>query len=858
MTLGVALIIVAALPAISHAAAPAGTVQAAPASSCAMNLDWSLAPLETGTRGSTSLYYKVSRSVVGSTAPASTFTVPAGASGRTGVVQNKTYTDTGLAPSTAYSYSVTGMSTGRVPGPVVVTSTPEIVTTNAFSYLVPQVANIVAAESGGNMVLTIGGGATLTPYGGYTLTRAIGSGAAQILYDAVASPISGSLLYSDFSFSKTAPNTYTVALFESDYGCAASRRATSSLATVVVPSTPTGLMATVSSSTPSVALAWTAGAAQTYAEVWRMVGLSTWTLLTPVSANTYVDTNVSPQATYLYKVRACANTAGNIGCSAFSTVASAAIPASAGTPPPAPPGGLQPPASPPVSGSLTTDARVVYTGASTTDVYISWNNANPAFSYDIEQQSTSTPTEFARVATAAASLDATKMSTTITVPTGSLYSFRVKAPGASAVSNVATVSAHYGARMRGTLWSQGTGWINISCETPRTDCAVRQYNVVVGADNELRGAGWSSANGEHGYGWFSFNKSDLVGCPDAATDSSKCVARLDASVTPMRIVGWARFLGAAGSGAGDGWVSLSGTVASRPLAMDESLWGRIRGAITGKADAQADNTYGLTYDPVTGNVRGKVWGGPVVGWIQSWDVTSDVSPDYDPHRGGDFGTPIVSNVRIEEGAMLNPARTGGTWCDDDPYYAIKWNFVSPGGAQQKQVKVTIYNASSGVPYVATTSTVYPRFNLFDSVNIIGKKKSFIVGVSAFDGVTWSAETMSSPTSTPAHYSPLVDFSWSPTPARTAWPMTMTGANTLDRSNGVDPRQSWKWSWTIPHATSTDPKKEIVTAKFDAATASSTDIVMLEVTDDTRVCGLGQQVIGNAGAQPRRIRDIRER
>lgn len=841
--LGVALAIGLAMPTTSHAQAQctvAAKFDVAPSSACAVTLSgWTREVKSCVIRAS--LNNRTVTRTPSSGSP-STFTVS-----RT----LASYDDTGLTPGETYSYTAKGLTVNSLTS---VKSTPVSVVTPALPSA-PSVSTIGANESGGNMKVSFDGSKALSAYGGYTLTRVAGyTGAAQTLYSGVATPLFGStFVYSDNSYNPLTVNTYEAKFFETDSGCNANTKNVSTSATVTVPGIVTNLVATAA--TTSVSLSWTNGMGQTYADIYKKTGTGAWGLLTTVTTNTYKDTSVAPGASYTYKVMAVAKISGNTGYAGFSADALAAVPA---TPIPVP--------------TLNFAARVVYIGTSTADINFTWNNIHPGFAYKVELATSSAPSGY-RTMVNAGGLAATTTpmnATAYGVPVGGLNQFRVLTEGVKDVSPLVTVDLSYKALVKGTAWSSTTGWVSLSCETQGTDCTSNRYSVAIGTDNELRGVAWSQ-----GSGWLSFNKADLAGCPDGAANPNNCVAKLDKSANPAHVVGWARFLNQS-NGAWDGWMSLNSVPASSvalaaPAPASTRIWnaftsaGSFRSASglydkvaatfqmavnTLQAYAQTPPAaYGLTYTDGTGKVGGQAWGGNVVGWVDFSGVS---------------GAPVVSNVTFKEGAMINPARTGGTWCDDDPYYAINWIYANSGGTTQKQVKVTVYNASSGAPYVMTTGTSYSRYNLFDPISVVGPKKSFYVGVSAYDGNTWSAESLSAPTTTPARYYPLTYFSWSPTPAKTAWPISFTGTSTLDRSGGVAPLSTWSWLWNFPHATSTDSTRPIDTTKptatviFDPATASSTDVVTLTVTDAGHACSLSQQVLGGTAAQPKKIRDIKER
>lgn len=821
------------------------TFSASSNSSCAANLRWTLQTGFTPTAN-----FTVERALN------SSFSSPTFSSASIGTLST---VDQALTPGTTYYYGIKGissLSSYTLP-------TPASITTPALS-AAPSPSNTKANISAGNAVIQFDASALPSVYGGFTLTRRIGSGTPQTLFDGAAVPISGTTFgYSDSSYSASNVNTYSVTFFESAFGCAASSRSVSPAMAVVVPGMPSGVGAVSATNPTMVTLSWAAGAGQTYAEVMRQTGGGGWTLLATTPSNSLSDSAVTLGNTYSYKVRACSNVGGNIGCSDFSapitkTISSGSV----------------------VIESMNLKARAIYSGASSGDVYLEWDNAHPNTSYSVDRTMLGI---LSSIPVSAAS--SPRLSVTMKNLSTSTQLFQVNIPSALIVSEQKQVNLAAKIRFTGHAWantgSSGIGWIDMSCDPAESgSCSSgNRYNVFADSANVLHGVAWASTRSAHGFAWLSFNQDDLVGCPDGASNPNNCIAKLDTSVTPARLVGWAKFLGAAGTGTwGDGWISLSSLPASsiglshaapafasgwNPFS-PKQIWNAFvtRGSFTSlhgiaekiastvsetgrivRAYAQSGVNYGVTYDTVTQTLGGQAWGGQVSGWIS-----------FNPSVGG---APVVSNVVLSEGSLVNPNRTGSIWCDEDPYYAVKWTYA--GGAAQQQAKVTFYNGKSGTPYVATTSTAYGQYNLFKPLDILAPNTSFTVGVQAFDGTAWSPEVKSAPMTTPSYYAPLVYFNWNPTPAKTAWPINFSGTSTIDRSGGVSPMSSWRWLWTFVNTTSsTNPTKSTATAIFDPNTATANDVVKLTVTDSKNTCGLSQQVLGGTAVQPKKIQGIQER
>ena len=107
--------------------------------------------------------------------------------------------------------------------------------------------------------------------------------------------------------------------------------------------------------------------------------------------------------------------------------------------------------------------------------------------------------------------------------------------------------------------------------------AAAKYSVQIDNEGLLSGAAWAGKN----YGWFSFNKSDLTGCP-----SLPCEAKFNSAAGFLS--GWGRFLIPKffpDQSSFDGWVKLKG-----------------------------DN-YGVEFTSSTRQFSGLGWGDNVAGWV---------------------------------------------------------------------------------------------------------------------------------------------------------------------------------------------------------------------------------------------------
>ncbi|MDP2703746.1 MAG: fibronectin type III domain-containing protein, partial [bacterium] len=154
------------------------------------------------------------------------------------------------------------------------------------------------------------------------------------------------------------------------------------------------------------------------------------------------------------------------------------------------------------------------------------------------------------------------------VPLGKEYFYKVwatKGGARSDFSEIGSVDLNV-SPLRGWAWANagvsqgnrlGVGWVSLSSENPGAGGEVPYGVFVNNKTKELSGWAWSgiqctdaTRDKPCGYGWLSFNKDELSGCPDG-----NCVAFLD--ITTNGLDGWAKFLAAdPTNGAWTGWVSL--------------------------------------------------------------------------------------------------------------------------------------------------------------------------------------------------------------------------------------------------------------------------------------------------------------
>ncbi len=159
--------------------------------------------------------------------------------------------------------------------------------------------------------------------------------------------------------------------------------------------------------------------------------------------------------------------------------------------------------------------------------------------------------------------------------------------------------------------TKGIGWLRLSNDSEKSvwgDATladdIQSYGVAMDKDTGLlSGYAWSG----FGYGWLSFNPSELADCPSG----SGCEAR--ANLATGEVTGWAKFTAADSTkGTWDGWVSL------RDTGNNPSRWGLCYG------NATDSDGYGATCQgngSATNNIlSGWAWGNDVTGWVNFGSV----------------------------------------------------------------------------------------------------------------------------------------------------------------------------------------------------------------------------------------------
>src|SRR5881409_3910733 len=278
-------------------------------SSSQINLSWT-APADNG--GSAITGYKIERSTDGGSSW-STLVANTGISGTT-------YSDTGLAHTTTYTYRVSAINS--------VGTSPPSNTTSATTSVVSSPPSGLAAAAVSSSQINLSwtapadnGGSAIT---GYKIERSMDGGSSWSTL--VANTGSTATTYSDTGLAHTTTYTYRVSAINS-VGTSPPSNGASATALAIAPSPPSALGATAVSSS-QINLSWASptdngGSAITGYMIERSAnGGSTWTTMVSNSgstATTYSDTGLAAGTTYTYRVSAI----NSIGTSPPSNTASA-------------------------------------------------------------------------------------------------------------------------------------------------------------------------------------------------------------------------------------------------------------------------------------------------------------------------------------------------------------------------------------------------------------------------------------------------------------------------------------------------------------------------------------------------------
>lgn len=571
---------------------------------------------------------------------------------------------------------------------------------------------------------------------------------------------------------------------------------------------PTDLAASWNVDTEAVDLNWidnsSAPANETFFELQKATNSSFTQNVSviQVGADTesFTDSNVQTEFTYWYRIRGC--TAPDV-CSAYSN----SVEITTGV----------------TSPELDIGIYYASSTSETAEVHAAWK-AVLGIEYKLQRSSDS---EFSNPASIQ-EIDPVGASTAYdSVATGKTYYYRVKATrsGQNSFSAVREINLDLNYILKGVGWSAapgpvGVGWIKFRNDTGN------KYSVQIDRDGLMSGAAWAGSS----FGWLSFNKADLEGCP-----SGVCEARVDLSTGALS--GWARFLAPAvrpNLGRWDGWVKLRGT-------------------------AQNGDSYGVQMSLNPGEFSGAAWGGPDIGWIAFGPPECDecnVSGDLQNRA------PTVNNVRIEIPADVEAA---GRWCAEVPAYRVVWEFSDPDGNSQSSAELEFYKTADPTDVSHANLVGVDQLYRFDNPlgwfeggsynqsGYLATNTEYRARVRVSDGIDWSdwVNSVNSIT-TPNYYWPLIRIGQDPDPTSVGV-ITHFSDNTVDRSAGAATFAGRQWTFENAHINqSADPNPSVIFNRFPANVTLKVDDSRGASCEATRPVSSG----GSRGEIKRRI--FRER
>ncbi len=219
------------------------------------------------------------------------------------------YSDTGLSPSTSYTYRVYAIT-------ILVTSPPSntATATTLTPVTVPQPPTGLGATADSSSQITLNWNAPSnnggSPITGYKIERSTNGGST---WSNIMSNTGSTTTFSDTGLTSSTTYTYRVSAINSvGTGSPSNIASATTSVAVTAPSPPTGLTATATSSS-QINLSWTApanngGSAITGYKIERSTNAgSTWSTLvenTGSSSTTYSNTGLASNTTYTYRVSA--------------------------------------------------------------------------------------------------------------------------------------------------------------------------------------------------------------------------------------------------------------------------------------------------------------------------------------------------------------------------------------------------------------------------------------------------------------------------------------------------------------------------------------------------------------------------
>jgi len=599
---------------------------------------------------------------------------------------------------------------------------------------------------------------SLSDYGGYLIYMSTNNGPYEYITSRPVAALSSSgeidfklgssaLVHSENSLPMNKDYSFFIKTYESEFGCLSSSndpgaegarvKKSEGSSPVFLPARPRIISGdSVGQDARGIRLSFEDYSAhETRFELVRNIEGVTSEFLLPENTAEFTDSNVLPNKAYTYKLRSCYQ---DISCSAYSETMTVTL-------------GIERPV---LKHWTIYSERNENGNGGESIVQFSWLPVAGASRYNLLRRILPDG-EFTLVHSTAGS------GFKETIPFGN-YEYLLEAIKGSDKSTAIPVAVSAGPAVifKGYGWSAmkdsnqsspvGLGWISFNSLS-----RAHPYSVQADTQGLLSGLAWTR------YGWLSFNKDDLKGCPVAP-----CEGKISSDGS---FRGWARFLARnedPSSGAWSGWLKLSGV-------------------------AKNNKPYGLKYindasNPLYMKVEGAAWGGNVVGYVALGGVAClhcNVSGDRPPEDEGRGDRPEIRDLAV----LVTPQEDA--WCSENPAYTITWNYS--GSFEQEEAVISFIDLSNGSVVFTDKVTFDKSYRLDKPLERLRAGSQYRVSVTASDGYSVSEPAFSSSFTTPTHLYPLVHFSLDPKLPKLNEPVTFADQS-IDRSRGVYPINSWRW------------------------------------------------------------------
>lgn len=425
----------------------------------------------------------------------------------------------------------------------------------------------------------------------------------------------------------------------------------------------------------------------------------------------------------------------------------------------------------------------------------------------------------------------------------------------------------------------GAGWISFNSDYPGK-VSVHNYSVQVNEEGVLSGAAWAAIRNPNddstfAYGWLSFNREDLYGCPGQLM-SVPCTGRWDR--TTGKVTGWAKFIGFENVSSPDkwfdGWVSLAKFGSAPSIygsAIDDSLKqliGTAWGAFRNTAFSQGLGGTGWISMGNSSCPRGQcnIWYTPLVNPPLVSSVTVDT-----------IGSPWTQDSK-DPPPLVVARWSGSPFCASSTHYSVSWQYTGP---VLEQTQVEFYPVGGTgktvtLDYGPITNMQFPQAepgrplgNLPGTLDYdtnyrvrVRAATKIVNPVDLTTSLSWSAWTSSAQFLTPSHYYPLVQFTsaYKGPNLSGEYQYGFDGSLvSLDRSVGGSqefPMGGWNWAWDFGNASAGfgNPSTASGNPSATAFQTTSTYPVMLTVDDGGGgICSYTYEEVSPQmmGDQPRR-------